>query len=220
MIKSYYEALQTRVDSFSLRERAMIFVAISAVLYLLWDNLLMAPVERQQHDILSRIETLRGEISALDQQTGEVMARHNTDPNRDDHRQLAALAQQLQQVDRQISELVSGLIEPNQMARILERVLENQQGLRFIRLENLGREALIDLGSEQGGNNSSGVFRHTMRLELEGNFNQTLAYLRALETLPWQFRWDEVKITMLSYPNANIVIKVHTLSLQEGWLGV
>lgn len=220
MIKARYESLQTRIDALSLRERAMIFIAISAVLYVLWDSLLMSPLTIEQRDLLGRNDSLRTQISALDDEISAVMARHNIDPDSEERQQLAELEQQLQRVDRQISEMVSGLIEPGQMAQILETVLQQQQGLEFVSLENLGRVALVDVGDERGGDQAQGIFRHSMRLELEGSFTQALAYLRALETLPWQFRWDEVKLTMQQYPRATIVIRVHTLSLQEGWIGV
>lgn len=220
MIAKRYEALQERVDALSLRERAIIFIGIAALLYFAWDSLLMVPSETRQQRLLGQIETLRGQLNELDSQTSEVMARQNIDPDREERQQLAALEQQIAQIDRQIGDMVSGLIEPEQMADILESMLQQQEGLTFIRLENLGREALVDVAGEAANADTSGIYRHTMRLELEGSFNQTLAYLRALETLPWQFRWDEVEITMLDYPRANIVIKVHTLSLQEGWVGV
>lgn len=220
MIGQRYEALQSRVDALSLRERAVIFIAIAALLYFAWDTLLMTPTESRQQQLLGQIETLRGQLNQLDSETSAVMARHNIDPDREERQQLAELEQQLGQIDRQIGNMVSGLIEPEQMAEILESMLQRQEGLTFVRLENLGREALIDVAAEAATTDTAGIYRHTMRLEFEGNFNQTLAYLRALETLPWQFRWDEVEITMLDYPRASIVIKVHTLSLQEGWIGV
>jgi MSHA biogenesis protein MshJ len=220
MIKQRYEALQTRIDALSLRERAIIFVAISALLYLGWDKLLMGPVDTEQQAILNQIETVRTQVSALDKETQAVMERQRLDPNEKEREQLAKLDQQLQQANQRINKMISGLIEPRQMAQILEKVLQKQEGLKFIRLENLGRVALVDVGNENRNDKAPGIFRHTMRLELEGSYTQALAYLRALETLPWQFRWDEVRITTLDYPKANIVIKVHTLSLQEGWIGV
>ncbi len=220
MIRQRYDALQTRIDALSLRERAIIFVAISAILFFAWDKLLMGPVDTEQRAILNQIEDVRMQVSALDKETQTVMERYRRDPNKDEQEQIAELDQQLQQANERISKMISGLIEPQKMARILEKVLQKQEGLKFIRLENLGRVALVDVGNENGNDNAPGIFRHTMRLELEGSYTQALAYLRALETLPWQFRWDEVRITTLDYPRANIVIKVHTLSLQEGWIGV
>lgn len=220
MIKRRFETLQSRIDALSLRERAMIFVAASALLYFLWESLLLEPLSHEQKLLISQMETVRTEIAALDEQSLAIINQHKNDPNRDKRELLAELNRKLKQADAQINERINGLIEPRDMARILEQMLQKQEGLDFVRLENLGSEALVNVRSEESDSSAPGIFRHTLRLELEGTFGQTLAYLRALETLPWQFRWDEVKITMLKYPRANIVIKVHTLSLQEGWIDV
>lgn len=220
MMRKYFESLQARVDALSLRERAIIFVAVAASLFMIWDTLFMAPLDREQRDLLKQLQTIRAEITALDEQALAIMAQHNVDPNRDEREQLARLDEQLQQTSDQIGEMIKGLIEPKQMAQIIESVLKQQHGLDFVHLENLGSESLLEVADGKGGTDAQGIFKHTMRIELQGSYAQTIEYLRALETLPWQFRWDEVKINMINYPRADIVITVHTISLTEGWVGV
>lgn len=220
MIHKQFESLQTRVDALSLRERAIIFIAVAAILFMIWDTLFMAPLDREQRDLLKQLQTIRAEITALDDQALAIMAEHNVDPNRAEREQLVKLDEQLQHSSEQINEMIKGLIEPKQMAQIIESVLKQQHGLDFIHLENLGSESLLDVKDDKGNRSAQGIFKHTMRIELQGSYAQAIEYLRALETLPWQFRWDEVKITMRDYPRADIVITVHTISLTEGWIGV
>ncbi len=220
MIRKQFESLQTRVDALSLRERAIIFAAVAAILFMAWDTLFMSPLDREQRDLLKQLQTIRAEITTLDDQALAIMAEHNVDPNREEREQLKKLDEQLLQSSEQINEMIKGLIEPKQMAHIIESVLKQQHGLEFVHLENLGSEALLEVKDGKGGTDAQGIFKHTMKIELQGSYSQTINYLRALETLPWQFRWDEVKITMLDYPRAEIVIKVHTISLTEGWIGV
>ncbi len=220
MIRKQFESLQVRVDALSLRERAIIFVAVAASLFMIWDTLFMGPLDREQRDMLNQLKTVRAEISALDDQALSIMAEHNVDPNRNELEQLAKLDEQLQQSNEQIGEMIKGLIEPKQMAQIIESVLRQQHGLEFIGLENLGSESLLDSKTDKSSVDAQGIFKHTMRIRLQGTYAQTVAYLRALEKLPWQFRWDEVKITMVDYPRADIVVTVHTISLREGWVGV
>ncbi len=217
---SSFESLKNRVDAFSLRERAIIFVAVVAVLFVIWDALLMSPMDKKQRALLSEMQAIRAEIAAMDGQMLTIMAEHNTDPNREARNQLARLDQRLEQSSKQIDKMIKNLIDPKQMAKILESVLKKQQGLEFVHLENLGSKALLE--TEQGilDSTAQGIFKHTMRIELQGSYMQALEYLRALEKLPWQFRWDEVKMTMRNYPRADIVITVHTISLKEGWVGV
>jgi MSHA biogenesis protein MshJ len=220
IVRRRYEALQTRIDALSLRERAIIFVALTAFLYLIWNTLLMNPLSAEQRTMLSQINSTRTEVAALEEQLKVVMHQHEIDPNKPEREHLAKLDRQLAQANENISKMITGLIAPEEMAKILEQVLNKQKGLTFVRLENLGSKALVDVQSESAAPEATGIFKHSFRIELQGSFNQTLAYLRALETLPWQFRWDEVKITMQDYPTADVVITVHTLSLQEGWIGV
>jgi MSHA biogenesis protein MshJ len=187
---------------------------------MIWDRLFMVPLDREQREQLKQLQAIRAEITALDNQALSIMTEHNVDPNRAEREQLSKLDEQLQHSSEQINEMIKGLIEPKQMAQIIESVLKQQHGLDFIHLENLGSESLLDVKDDKGNSSAQGIFKHTMRIELRGSYAQTIDYLRTLETLPWQFRWDEVKITMRDYPRADIVITVHTISLTEGWIGV
>jgi MSHA biogenesis protein MshJ len=222
-LKEQIAALQGRIDELTLRERAILFFAVVALLYLGWDSLLIAPQERQQSQLLSEISTIRQEIATLETQSLTIINRHSIDPNAEERRQLEQLEQASRQLEQQITEAVEGLIAPQQMAQALERVLKEQKGLGFVRLENLGATPLIAAASSEGEEptqSSVGIYKHTMRIELEGSYHNTLNYLRALEQLPWRLHWDSVELTMLDYPRAQVVITVNTLSLSEGWIGV
>ncbi len=209
------ENLESRINNLSLRERGILFLAVALVLYLLWSALLSNPLAKKQQVLLTQIKSLRSEITTLDEQAVAIVERYNRDPNAAERRQLEQLQTSLAATRQELKQAISGLIEPQQMAKALETVLAEQKSLRFVRIENLGAEPLLP---EQV--TEAGIYKHAMRLEMEGSFTQTFNYLRALEALPWQFRWDEVELTMLDYPTARVVITVHTLSMQRGWLGV
>lgn len=214
-------ALQSHIDSLTLRERGILFLVVIVVLYFLCDTLLLAPQERSQKALLDEVNTLRQEISQLEQQSLEVINRYNVDPNAEEQQLLTQLQQNGSQLEQQITAAVNGMIPPQEMAKALESVLKEQKQLTFVRIENLGATPL--LSAEPDGKVQAGdiaIYKHTMRLELEGDYHHTLAYLQALEALPWRFHWESVKLNMLDYPRAQVVITVNTLSLSEGWIGV
>lgn len=221
-LRDAINSLQVRIDALSLRERGILFLVVVLVLYLLWNAMLMAPLEARQKTLLSQITNLRNETTSLDQQAVAIIERHNQDPNAAERNQLAQLQRASAALEQQLKEAISGLIEPQQMAKVLEEVLVRQKGLTFVRIENLGAEPLLSKPQDeaQAAPAEAGIYKHSMRLEMQGNFANTLAYLRTLEALPWHFRWDAVELTMLDYPTARVVVTVHTLSLQQGWLGV
>ena len=219
-LRDTLDNLESRINNLSLRERGILFIVAALLIFALWNILLSKPLENKQQAMLSQIKVLRSEISALDEQAVSIVQRHNVDPNAAERRQLEQLTGSITAVREQLAQAISGLIEPRQMAKALETVLAQQKSLRFVRTENLGAEPLLKPQEETAESGDAGIYKHTMRLEMEGSFTQALAYLRALEALSWQFRWDEVELTMLDYPTARVVVTVHTLSMQKGWLGV
>lgn len=211
MSKALNTMLQ-KIDAMSLRERALVSLALVFVVYLLWSSLLMDPLEKQQRTMLQRMSTMQGEIHTLERQIQAVVERGKRDPNAAAHRELAGYRTELEQLDTQIGSTVGNLIEPQQMARILEEVLTRDTRLSLLKLESLGSEPLIAPGV--------GIYRHGLRLEFEGDYLSALDYLKAVQALPWALYWDGFRIVSVDYPRAHISIEVHTLSLQEGWIGV
>jgi MSHA biogenesis protein MshJ len=64
------------------------------------------------------------------------------------------------------------------------------------------------------------VYKHGLEIVFQGDYNSTLSYLRKLEQLPWKFYWEEVVYEVLDYPKAQILVRIHTLSLDKGWISV
>lgn len=220
-IKERIGALQGRIDALTLRERGILFIALATMLFVLIDSTLIGPQERQQKQLLGNTSKVRGEISQLEQQKIEIIRHHSEDPNAEKLAQLASLQLAANQVDEQIKGAIEGLIEPREMALALEGVLKEQHKLSFIRISNLGATPLLDVAAEDGQNKAeAGIYKHTMRIELEGSFGDSRDYLRTLEQLPWKFHWESVELEVIDYPQVRVVITVNTLSLSEAWIGV
>ena len=64
------------------------------------------------------------------------------------------------------------------------------------------------------------IYRHGLEIEFVGDFSGTVGYLRAIEALPWRLYWDSVSYTVQEHPRALVKIKLYTLSLDKGWIGV
>lgn len=218
-MKERIEQLRLRIDALSLRERGMLFLVLVAVLYMLAQIALFAPLEAQQKRALDRIGNLQQEISAYDEQIQAILRRQSVDPDADNLRQQRQITAQIAALDSQIAGTVQGLIAPQQMARVLEEVILRQSGLKLLRIESLEARPLIETAEGEAPLNA-GIWRHGVRLEFEGDYLGALAYVRELQTLPWMLYWDELEIAMDKYPAARITIVVHTLSLNEGWIGV
>lgn len=218
--------LLTWLESRSPRERTLLLVTVLTVLAALCYGLLAGPLLTARHDLRRQIAAAREKLDALAIESREIITRHETDPDLKNRRHLEQLQQEIAQFDLRLATMTLGLIAPREMAGVLEELLAREAGLRLVKLENLDAVALLDPSlrpSPPAGARAEGlpnVYEHGLRMEFEGSYLGAMAYLRRLEGLPCRFFWDRLEIEVLEHPKSRIVITVHTLSLQKGWIGV
>ena len=53
---------------------------------------------------------------------------------------------------------------------------------------------------------------------LEGRYLDVLAYLEALEALPWHFYWRRLELTATSYPTNRVRVELGTVSMGSEWI--
>ncbi len=207
-----------KYEALTLRERLIIAALVAVVVIIAWNELLwqfqLANAQRFQ----SELSSLQTRIQAANKQIAALRLNAGQDPDRQEKRQKAELQQQRVRLDQQLKQKMHGLIEPVQMAHMLEAVLTRQTDLKLRRVQNLPPRPLLERKNNQGSD--VGIYRHGLQIEFSGSYLSTLEYLKALKALPWDFYWDELTLEVERYPLSHIVIKVHTLSLQEGWIGV
>lgn len=214
------------INKRSQREQLLLFAAILAVIVAPWYSFVAEPLLAKKHALQQQIASTSEKNSQLQRESSEVMVRHQADPDLENRRILKQLQEELQQSDLRLQEMTLGLIPPKEMAQVLEQVLQRQGGLRLVKLENLAAMALVPAGGpaagagDPPGKDLLRAYQHGLRLEFEGSYLEAVAYLHQLEALPYHFIWDALEIEVLAHPKARIVINVHTLSLQKGWIGV
>jgi len=233
-MKQRLESIQTHIDGKTLRERAIMFLTLLGLLWFVWYQALMSPLDRANRLDVAKTEQLRQELAGLDQDMHTILQRSNIDPNAPIREEQDRLQRHLNTLDAKIGDTVKNLIAPNQMAKVLEQVLLRNENLRLIAITSIAPQPLIDpqaFASSQDGSTADkttdtetaatvNIYRHGVRLEFQGSYLNALAYLQQLQSLPWTLYWDSVEISMESYPQARIAVEVHTLSLEQGWIGV
>ena len=234
-MRQWQEMLE-KYDALSLRERVIIAIAIVAVILMLWLEFVYSGFNDSQQLKSAELDTLSGQLNATEQQLAALKQALQKDPNAVLREQLETLTKETEQTDTQLQARMHGLIEPEQMTKVLEAVLTQQTDLKLLSIRNLPIRQIAlaqqapadadpqntgqDAGQGAGTQQTSGVYQHGMELQIQGTYLSTLEYLKALQSLPWKFYWDDLNLTVDSYPTAVITITVHTLSLKEGWIGV
>ncbi|HEC19491.1 MAG TPA: hypothetical protein ENI97_09115 [Gammaproteobacteria bacterium] len=227
-MKERISAWAERFEAFSLRERVLIAVGMIAVLFMLWDALLLSPQEMEQRRIVNEMHGINQETATLTAEIQAMTAALQGGESAHIKTRMSELQTELGRLKQQQKELTIEFIRPVQMARVLRDMLRAEGGLRLARLESLGVEPLFpveegkqtDNEQKQQRTRRPEIFKHGLRIVFEGDYFKTLKYLRALEAMPWRLYWDNVEYQVLEYPKARVAITVHTLSLDEGWIGV
>jgi MSHA biogenesis protein MshJ len=210
-IMTWLEQLEAR----SPRERLLLLAAVLAVIWFLSDRLWLTPQWQQEALLAEKIEKTQQASAGFQAQISRLEAALSRDPNAENKRRLEALQRQSQELDRQLRSERQTMIDPALMPQVLDEMLGDLP-LRLVSLKKLPPEIEIDSQTE----GVPKVYRHGLRIELTGSYQDTLDYLRRLEGLPWRLAWEAMDIEMKRYPDASIVLTLYTLSFDEGWLGV
>lgn len=224
-----------KIDSLSLRERAIVFIGVIAVLFTVWDSMLLTPMEIEQKKLVANLSTKNAERLILINRFQELMNSSKEDPNTANIAKLKTLRSRLIDVQADLETSTDSLVSPKDMPKILETVLHKTGGLTLINLKSLGVTPIVardDTETEKTpesknnddkkltAENVDNAYKHGLRIEISGDYLTTLNYLKSLEQLEWGFFWDNFKLAVKEYPEANVAIEIFTLSLDQDWIGV
>jgi len=208
--------LMAKMDALSLRERGMLFATCLVILIALWYGVLQQPLSTRAERMSDEIEDLQTRIQSTNQAV-EVQITQLSQTDNQIRVRLAQVERRITELTETLEDYTAQLIEPSEMARVLEGVLERQAKLRLLRIRNLGAEPLE---TDDENPREISLYKHSLEIEVEGSYMAVLDYLRDLEGLPWRFYWQVLELESEEYPRNHIRIQVGTLSLTEDWIGV
>lgn len=228
------EALQ-RYSALSPREKFLLVIGAVAVVYMVLQFVLLDPVAAEVKALRDQQAAYRQDIKKLESEQLLLLQSMNKDPDAALKQQVETMQQQLQALDKELTELSVGLVPAKQLPLLLQDVLRKTGKLELRRMQtlpvtNLQLQALeagsadtdrSSQDSQVGGEEdpsylTAGVYKHAVQMELAGTYFQVLAYLEALESLNWRFYWQSLNYQVEKYPRAVITLDVYTLSTEEG----
>lgn len=218
-IKAAAAQLAARHDALSLRERIMIFTAVLAAIYGIWDFAWQRPAADERKKISAALAAVHIRAQSLAAEIATIQAATPADPNAAVRARLAQLAEEHTQLHQQQSRWSQMFLEPHAMPQLLERLLKQAGGLRLISLTTLAPQPLSATeGTAAGQEPQPLAYRHGLVLELEGGYFELLHYLQTLETQP--IFWQSIDYRVKAYPIAKIRLEVFTLSFHAELLSV
>jgi len=206
--------LERTVDELSLRERLLIGITTIVAMLAIWQMLFMEPLEKAAAQKRSQIASIEDSTktanASLEQQVVELAGG-----SAEQRARVARIEKQIDELNSALGNYAAELIDPSEMALVLEGMLREQQGLQLILIRNLPSETLAATEEED----AMRFYRHGLEIQIEGSFADTLDYLDSIESLPWRLYWQIVELETIEYPVNRIRIEVSTLSLDGEWIG-
>ena len=222
--------LCTRIDELTLRERAIIFIAILVVLFLGWYSYFMDPLMKEEKRLLTQLSNKRGQLQTLNTQFENMTGKTRADKDAMNRQRIAQLKQQIADMGVELKTATASLVTPQDMPEILRLVLNKSRGLTLLKLTGLGGTPLLvktqGTESKNGGRPGAvkdglgGAYKHGMKIQFQGDFYETLDYIRALEGLRQGFFWDEINFEVKDYPDSVTTLTLYTLSLNPDWIRI
>ena len=220
-----------RIDALSLRERAILFLSIVAVLALLFDFLVLAPQSARaklRSDAQARQAT---EIGQLREQFVVASGSSSGGPVVQLQAQLEAARADRRALDEELRSL-SSINASEGLSAVLQRLLAQQPGLVLERLTLLDDAAVaapavpptaVPNGAPASARATArtsppalpGMSWQGVELQVQGSYRDTLRYLQALERELPALRWGEMRLSSEGQNDApRLVARIYLLKVQ------
>lgn len=219
-----------RLDALTLRERVIIFAAGVTLVYIAWQTLLMGPLAVRAKAAEQHLADVQRQLTVIEQ----LGAAASQDPAVAAAMRNHALHERVAALDAELHNAARGYVAPERMTEMLRALLAGQRGLKLVSLANLPVESLsqapaaksdaarpdaakADTAIEPG---DRGPFLHPVEIVVEGDYASAVAYLRAIEAMPWRIHWRKLELTAGEYPVNRVRLVIGALSLSRDWIEV
>lgn len=215
------KAIMARVDTASLRERVLLFIAAAVVLAAIADTLVISPMAEKDRKLRATIPGYQAELNVAETYIRNMVNSRGADPDAPARARHLALLDQIGRIDAQVAKEQDRFTSPERMRSVLEDTLRATRGVHLVQLKSLPAETIAEVAPAPGttGGERTRVFRHGVELTVSGSYADLYAYLRHLERMP-RIYWGKADYAVREYPHATLKLTVYTLSLDRTWIQV
>ena len=239
-LKQRWRKLAAKVDALSLRERVMAFGASAALVIFLLFSLFLNPLFTKQKLLNETMATDQQMIAGIDAEILLKISGNGVDPDARDRKELERLHQELTRLTNTLRMAQGGLVPPERIVFLLERLLKQQPRLRLVSLKTLPSAPVAGAAPKAGAASTALsatppaagtppapvlksaplLYRHGVEVVLRGGYIDMVNYMEALETMPTHVFWGDAKLEVEQYPNASLRLTLFTLSLDDKWISL
>lgn len=213
-MKLDWKSLAARVDDMSLRERAMLFGALSLVVLFLAYVALIDPGLRRQKSLIDRLGRDQHQIAEVRGQLEQLVRSGGAAPRHPDQVAVDALAAKIAEIDAMLAARQSGLVAPERLPALLKDILARTKAVELDSLRVLPGVPV------KAGTGDTGLYRHGVEVTVKGSYLDLLRYLEELEKRSSVILWGGVELQVEKYPEVRLRMVIQTLSRNASLLSI
>ncbi|HYD55474.1 MAG TPA: hypothetical protein VEB41_01060 [Burkholderiales bacterium] len=213
-MKASLKAWIERLDAATLRERVLIFLALTLIAVFIVNALLIDPLRAREKALTAENQKLQTELRGIEAALQRLVQGGAQDVDAGNRARVAKARTELEGINARIAQEQRRFTPPERMRAVLQEMFERNKGLTLVELKSVPVQPLAP------GPGSAGLFRHGIELSVSGSYGDLYEYLRSLETLPTQLYWGRAELAVVEHPKIVLKLTVYTASFDRAWLTV
>lgn len=218
-MKQLWSKYAGKIDALLPRERAMVFVAVVAVVLFMMNALFIDPPATRNKALSKQMAQQQTELQIL-QLKIQALEKKRADPDAANLARRDGIKREIAAISATLKAMQQGLVPAQNMKTLLQDVLARNPRLQLIAMRTLPVTALVEKRSEKLAASESTVFKHGVQITIQGGYADLHDYLARLEKLPWRMFWSRASLSADDYRRLTLTVTIYTLSLDKAWLVV
>jgi MSHA biogenesis protein MshJ len=201
------------------RDQLYLFLLGLVIIYLTFSRIFLHPLTQKITTLTEQMSTLKDQKTATEQQINTLQQAIQNPLLLQMINEEKRLNANLAIIQQQLKQFKPRLTTSTRMAQLTNDILKQQGGRIAIRsIIEMPVEPLLQADIDKTNPAelvTADIYSHGLQIEFQSDFFSAIDYLKRLERLPWALYWDNLEYKVINYPLADIVIKLHILSIQK-----
>lgn len=221
LFEKFYKKTQENIQSWwgkkeNPHEKLFYFLFSLILIYFIWFLLFYQPMIKKEKELNQKILQLAESAAAFQKKTNVLLETVKDSSFSERTALQKKLTEKLALLQKQVDNLKPAFIQKDQISKLTNDII-NQKNNRIIlvSLQNFPAVQWMPNGVDKNDLAKimiRDIYEYNLKIEFQSDYFNTLDYLIRLEKLPWPIYWDSIEYKVLSYPKADVILKMHVLS--------
>jgi MSHA biogenesis protein MshJ len=216
-LQSQYRLWFHKYLAMTQREQLLILGSGVILIVVVGYLLVIEPIALDRTRLEQNLAAQHRQLGSLQTQSDLLNEELANDPDQRLAHTLLALQQKNSDLDLHLQQSTANLVPAKQMPALLAELLSHNSNVKLVALKSIAPTAVLSTVKDASDIN---LYRHGVKLTLEGNYFDIQQYLQKIETLTWQFYWKKFDYKVAAYPKAVVEMELYTLSTNQAFIGI